>query len=137
MRNIPIIIIIISALSFSSCSTLRQSQHNHNERRDSIVYALRIDSIFIHDLDSVFIRQHGDTVYIDRVTIRYRDRWRQRTDTVYIERTVRDSASVYVSGGRTTASGKPRRTGWKFWTGIAIGWLVLLLLNMWLNSRKK
>ncbi len=135
MRNIPII--ILAALAFASCSTLRQSQQNHSERHDSIVYALRIDSVFIHDRDSIFIRQHGDTVYADRISIRYRDRWRQRTDTVYVERSVRDSASVYVSGGRTSATGKPRRTGWKFWTGIAVGWLVLLLLNMWLTGKKK
>lgn len=73
---------------FSSCTRtmyvpITSVQHDsiylHTHSRDSIVVR-----------DSVTIREKGDTVWIERWRIEYRDRI--RTDTAYIER--RDSVAV-------------------------------------------
>ena len=50
------------------------------EQRASIRTEYRTDSITIYAKDSVFIKQAGDTVFVDKWHIRYRDV--SRTDTV-------------------------------------------------------
>lgn len=56
------------------------------EQRDSIRTEYRTDSLYFYEKDSVFIKQSGDTVYIDKWHLRFRDV--ARTDTVVSVREV-------------------------------------------------
>ena len=82
------VLLVLIAAAFSSCtrtmyvpvtSVQHDSIYLHTHSRDSIVVR-----------DSVKIREKGDTVWLERWRIEYRDRI--RTDTAYIER--RDSVAV-------------------------------------------
>ena len=84
---VAVLLVVITA-AFSSCtrtmyvpvtSVQHDSIYLHTHSRDSIVVR-----------DSVTIRERGDTVWLERWRIEYRDRI--RTDTAYIER--RDSIAV-------------------------------------------
>lgn len=62
-------------------------------RRDSVyITQIRIDSVV--DRDSVYIKEwaKGDTVFIDKVKWKFRDRWRQTVDTLQVVRV--DSVQV-------------------------------------------
>lgn len=61
-------------------------------QRDTI-YHVKVDSVYEFHRDSVFVREKGDTVYIYKERVNWRDRWRidtvhsVRVDSVAVERT--------------------------------------------------
>ena len=62
-------------------------------RRDSVyITQIRIDSVV--DRDSIYIKEWAkeDTVFIDKVKWKFRDRWRQTVDTLQVVRV--DSVQV-------------------------------------------
>ena len=65
---------------------------------------VRIDSVFIRSIDSIILREKADTVFLERVRLEFRDRYRHDTVTVFDTlRSVRDSI-VYVERIRTDES---------------------------------
>ena len=56
------------------------------ERRDSARLERATDSVYVYRRDSVYVREKGDTVLVDKWHILYRDR--NRTDTCYVSRLV-------------------------------------------------
>jgi len=84
------------------------------------------DSIHIHD--SIYVREKGDTVFVDRWHTKYRDR--QRTDTMYVSRA--DSAQVpYPVEKELTKWQKVKMElgGWVFgaivlFSMVIVGWMV-------------
>ena len=76
------IVAMLLCLLMGSCTTTKYvpmpEYHNDTVR----VTQYQRDSIYMHD--SILVRQHGDTVTIDRWHTHYRDRW--HTDTIYKSR---------------------------------------------------
>ena len=65
---------------------------------------VRIDSVFIRSIDSIIIREKADTVFLERVRLEFRDRYRHDTVTVFDTlRSVRDSI-VYIERIRSDES---------------------------------
>lgn len=82
-------IIVLAAMGFFSSCTRTVYVPVTSVQRDSIyLHTHSRDSIVVHD--SVTITEKGDTVWLTRVRIEYRDRL--HTDTAYIER--RDTIAV-------------------------------------------
>lgn len=74
--------LLISLLAFSCTTT--EYVPAETTKTDSIYISLfERDSIYVHD--SVYVRDKGDTVYIEKVKYLYKEK--VRTDTVYAERT--------------------------------------------------
>ncbi|MBQ2573040.1 MAG: hypothetical protein II575_02375, partial [Bacteroidales bacterium] len=44
---------------------------------------VRIDSVFIRSIDSIILREKADTVFLERVRLEFRDRYRHDTVTVF------------------------------------------------------
>lgn len=65
---------------------------------------VRIDSVFIRSIDSIILREKADTVFLERVRLEFRDRYRHDTVTVFDTlRSVRDSI-VYIERIRSDES---------------------------------
>ncbi len=80
-----ILFLLAAALLVTGCSTQRAVEPTVIEkvRTDTLRQVInQRDSIYLHD--SIFVRQQGDTMTIERWHTRYRDRW--RTDTIYRSR---------------------------------------------------
>lgn len=75
------------ALLMSACATSKQTVYDKNTT-DSIRTSVKQDSVYRRD--SIYIREYtrGDTVYIDRLCDRWRDRIRTEHDTIVVEREV-------------------------------------------------
>lgn len=74
--------LLLSLLAFSCTTT--EYVPVETTKTDSIYISLfERDSIYVHD--SVYVRDKGDTVYIEKVKYLYKEK--VRTDTVYAERT--------------------------------------------------
>ena len=56
------------------------------DTRDSIVYRHRIDSVKLIHIDSVLIRQRGDTVFVDKIRYRMLESIKIDTTTVYVDK---------------------------------------------------
>ena len=78
------IIILIAALLFmSGCSPrilVREVV------RDSLIVRTKLDSVYLYEKDSIFIKQKGDTVFFERWSIRYKDKLIEKKDTTYIDK---------------------------------------------------
>lgn len=65
---------------------------------------VRIDSVFIRSIDSIILREKADTVFLERVRLEFRDRYRHDTVTVFDTlRSIRDSI-VYIERIRSDES---------------------------------
>lgn len=75
-------VLLLSLLAFSCTTT--EYVPVETTKTDSIYISLfERDSIYIQD--SIYVRDRGDTVYVEKVKYRYQEK--VRTDTVYTERT--------------------------------------------------
>ncbi len=52
--------------------------------RDSLIVRTTLDSVYLYEKDSIFIKQKGDTVFFERWSIRYKDKIIEKKDTAYI-----------------------------------------------------
>ena len=41
--------------------------------RDSLIVRTTLDSVYLYEKDSIFVKQKGDTVFFERWSIRYKD----------------------------------------------------------------
>ena len=95
LRVIIAVAVILFVMSmFCKCTTVRyvpvtEYRDRYVNKTDTL---MRTDSVWVHDSISVLIR--GDTVFKDKYSIRYRDRfvYRNKSDTVI----VRDSIPYKV-----------------------------------------
>ena len=126
-----LIILLTSAIWFSSCRSIR---HIPVETvRTEIQYKNRLQRDSIHVHDSIYIRDNGDTIFVNRWHTEYKDRLLR--DTCYVHRT--DSIQVPYP--------VERELSWwqsvKLQVGeIAIGVIIgLIIIIVWLlrKNRKK
>ena len=81
--GVGIILILLSMLT--SCShKVRYITETVEVPKIQKEYVNRVDSVFIKDIDSVFVDRYlkSDTQYIETTKIKYRDRYALHTDTV-------------------------------------------------------
>ena len=56
--------------------------------RDSIRVEQKLDSIYLYEKDSIFIKEKADTVFIEKYITRYKDVLKVERDTIYQENKV-------------------------------------------------
>ena len=56
--------------------------------RDSIRVEQKLDSIYLYEKDSIFIKEKADTVFIEKYITRYKDVMKVERDTIYQENKV-------------------------------------------------
>ena len=54
--------------------------------RDSLIVRTKLDSVYLYEKDSIFVKQKGDTVFFERFSIRYKDKLIYKKDTAYINK---------------------------------------------------
>ncbi len=54
--------------------------------RDSLIARTTLDSVYLYEKDSIFVKQKGDTVWLERWSIRYKDKLIEKKDTAYINK---------------------------------------------------
>ena len=79
MRNIILSILLVLV---AACNPIERIVY-----QDRWQTKTHIDSIYIHDIDSFALHQRGDTVFMDRISIRYRDRVEIKNDTITLTKT--------------------------------------------------
>jgi hypothetical protein len=125
MRN-KILLFALLALSLGGCRTIREAQTFTTDIRQvatSAVVREKADSVYVYSRDSIYIRERGDTVYVDRwhVQTAYRDRL--RTDTLRVV----DSVRVVVDNVIERVQGQSSWASFERWCGrILIGLLFLI-----------
>ena len=90
------------------------------------------DSVYLHD--SVYVNRwmHGDTVYVDKVSVKYLYRDRLLHDTVAVTR--RDSVRVPVPVEREPGRWQQARLR-LFWPLVAV--VVVLVAAVWWMARRR
>jgi hypothetical protein len=100
-----------------------KTEYRNNTVRDSI-----------YQLDSIYIKEKGDTLIMERYRYFYKDKFIR--DSIFINDTIRVPYPVEV-----VKSGKKRLTGWQnfqVWCGrIALVGVLLLLIFFVLKLKKK
>ena len=82
MKKQIIILSLFAALFFASgCSPLVLVRE---VVRDSLIVRTTLDSVYLYEKDSIFVKQKGDTVWLERWSIRYKDKLIEKKDTTYI-----------------------------------------------------
>lgn len=73
------------SLLLSSCraQAVTASVNSTDSVRQTVA-EVRVDSVYVRD--SIYIRERGDTVFVDRWHVRWREHAATKADTVYIER---------------------------------------------------
>jgi hypothetical protein len=128
--------LVAIALFLSACGALKETAADHRQEGHFVASGkTTADSVLVYRLDSVFVKEKGDSVYIDRWHTEYR--YRNRTDTlvvrdsVYVDREVRVTETVEVN----------RLTGWQnfqLWCGrILAGATVLIIVYRRFKNRLK
>ena len=80
-KQITILSLFVALLFFCGCSPrilVREVV------RDSLIVRTTLDSVYLYEKDSIFIKQKGDTVFFERWSIRYKDKLIEKKDTAYI-----------------------------------------------------
>ena len=95
--------------------------------RDSLIVRTTLDSVYLYEKDSIFIKQKGDTVWLERWSIRYKDKLIEKKDTTYINKVEIKEVAV------------PAQLNWwqkwqmrSFWwlfgvVAIIVGWQIIKL----------
>ena len=95
--------------------------------RDSLIVRTTLDSVYLYEKDSIFVKQKGDTVWLERWSIRYKDKLIEKKDTTYINKVEVKEVAV------------PAELNWwqrwqirSFWwlfgvVAIIVGWQVIKL----------
>ena len=82
-KQITILSVFAALLFFSGCSPrilVREVV------RDSLIVRTVLDSVYLYEKDSIFVKQKGDTVWLERWSIRYKDKLIEKKDTTYIDK---------------------------------------------------
>ena len=128
MKTIIYCVILLTLAICSSCRSVKYVP----------VETVRVDSLYltiherdsIHIKDSIYIREKGDTVFVERWRTQYRDRG--RTDTLYVDR-VREVQVPYPVEKELTWWQEVKINFGDFSFGIIF---VLLFIIIWMIKKK-
>lgn len=76
-------LILVCVLSLYSCRSVETI--TVTEYKDRYITQTKLDSVYLHVRDSIFLREKNDTIRIEIWKTIYKDRLIQKTDTCYIE----------------------------------------------------
>ena len=128
MRHVAYIIILLTLAICSSCRSIKYVPVE-TIRTDSLYLTVHErDSVHIHD--SVYVREHGDTVFVNKWHTVYRDRTIR--DTTYIERD-KEVQVPYPVEKELTWWQKAKIEFGEFLVGIIF---VLSIVVVWLIKKK-
>ena len=120
MKNKIIILSLFVALFFTSGCSPRIIVHE--SVRDSLIVRTKLDSVYLYEKDSVFVKQKGDTVWLERWSIRYKDKLIEKKDTTYINKVEIKEVAVPA-----------QLNGWQRWQMRSFWWLfgVVAIVIAW------
>ena len=118
-KQITILSVFAALLFFSGCSPrilVREVV------RDSLIVRTTLDSVYLYEKDSIFIKQKGDTVFFERWSIRYKDKLIEKKDTTYINKVEVKEVAVPA-----------KLNGWQKWQIRSFWWLfgVVAIVVAW------
>lgn len=90
------------------------------------------DSIFVTEKE--YIREKGDTVYIEKLKTEYRDRWRDREvhDTTYVDKEIEKVVEKEVEKELTWGQ-RFRLKGFWYLTAIILGFFLWKSRKLWMH----
>lgn len=90
--------------------------------KDSLIVRTTLDSVYLYEKDSIFIKQKGDTVFLERWSIRYKDKIIEKKDTTYINNVEIKEVAVPA-----------QLTWWQKWQIRSFWWLfgVVAIVVVW------
>ena len=97
--------------------------------RDSVRIEQKLDSIFLYEKDSIFIKEGRDTVFVEKYVTRYKDVLKVQRDTIYQDNSVVEVKEVLVE--------KPIAGFVKAMAWIGGGAILLVLIWIVLKVYKK
>ena len=120
MKKQIIILSLFAALFFTSGCSPRIVVHE--SVRDSLIVRTKLDSVYLYEKDSIFVKQKGDTVFFERFSIRYKDKLIYKKDTAYINKIEIKEVAVPAQLNR-----------WQRWQIRSFWWLagVLVIFLAW------
>ena len=97
--------------------------------RDSIRVEQRLDSIYIYQHDSIFIKEKADTIWVEKYITRYKDVLQVRVDTIIQDNSVVEVKEVEVE--------KPIAgvVKWFAWIGAAFVVFYLVKIAFWVYKK--
>jgi hypothetical protein len=125
MKN-RLLLLSLFALLLSGCRTVREVQVSSSDiRQTTATNAVREkrDSVHIYQRDSIYIRERGDTVFVDRWHTRTAYRDRLRTDTLHVSDTVRIAVDRVIE----RVQGQGSWASFERWCGRILMGLLLLI----------
>ena len=95
--------------------------------RDSLIVRTTLDSVYLYEKDSIFVKQKGDTVWLERWSIRYKDKLIEKKDTTYINKV--EIKEVQVPAELNWWQRWQIRSFWWLFGAVAIivGWQIIKL----------
>lgn len=94
--------------------------------RDSIRMEYKLDSIYVYEKDSIFIKEKADTVFVNKYVTRYKDVMKIERDTIYQENKVVEVNEVrYI----------PDLVKWLAWVGGGAIALLLIRVALWVYRK--
>ena len=124
------IVVVVSLLLLTGCRTQYVSvpEYHYVDKVRTDTFVQR-DSIHHHD--SVMVRVKGDTVYMERWSVKYRDRWREKAvhDTVIKTDSIRVPYPVERQPTKWEA--------FKSQAGERAMWLLILAMLLYYIFRKR
>lgn len=90
--------------------------------KDSLIVRTVLDSVYLYEKDSIFVKQKGDTVFFERWSIRYKDKLIEKKDTTYIDKVEIKEVPVPAE-----------LNGWQRWQIRSFWWLfgVVVVVIAW------
>lgn len=123
-KRLFLIVVLVAVLS--GCRTIQQTTDQYHQK-DSVrvEYVTKLDSIYLYEKDSIWIKEKGDTIFVDKWHLRYKDKIVEVRDSIYIDRLQIDSISVAME--------VPVRYVPKFYKGCTWAfWIILVLVLLWI-----
>lgn len=121
------VILALLLLSLVGCKTIDCVPQV--EYKDSIRVEQRLDSIYIYQHDSIYIKEKADTIWVEKYITRYKDVMKIQHDTIYRDNSVVDVKEVLVE--------KPIAgvTKWFAWIGAFFVVFYLVKGGLWVYRK--
>lgn len=127
MKKIQLVTLALFAVLVASCGAARVQTQTIYVRDTTYISKVQVDSVY--KLDSVFVKEKGDTIY--KYVERYRDRYKFLRDTIYRYKV----DSVYVDKERVVKVEK-QLTAWQRFKMRGF-WALLAVMACWIAWKNK
>lgn len=115
-----LILALLVILSMTACKTIDCIPETIV--RDSVRIEQKLDSIYLYEKDSIFIKEGRDTIFVEKYITRYKDVLKVQRDTIYQDNKVVEVKEVLVE--------KPIAGVVKWFAWIGLGFIVFYLIKI-------